>query len=855
MTTAKLCRNLLTHTIVIMALISWLAFPAFCVDADDSQIFISGFNAYQQKDYKNTIAKMNEVLQKYPDTPLRDMSLFWLARAHFKNGSKRDAARTMAQFTKEYPDSPLKNTVEEELLNLSARYARGEKITNETAAKASAVALRNDDSARAEKERIATAKAEEQRRIAAKAEQERIAALKAEEQRQTAIKAEEARLAAVKAAEEQAAAAKVDEQRRAAAKAEQDRIAALQAKDERIAARKAEDQRLAAIKAEEARLATAKAAEENTAAARADKQRRAAAKAKQDRIAAIQAEEARIAAQKDKEEELQRVAAEKQASEKSAKKAALREKAIAQYKSIIQNYPDSKAAQSAAAKLQEMGITVAIPAKTEPKPEENAQVFRLEVAQFAAFEFRLTPSARAYEVGQRVLIPFEITNRGNGNDAFHLESGFPAIFNASFAAATNPNQPINQTASLTPGETFRGVVALIIPAASIDGLRITHPVKAASSITSEASQSREVNLVAAAPLLRAVIKANKPDLLPGEKVTYRVAILNVGSTAAQDINFKLNFPPQLEPVDYAAAGFRQELKSALVMDGMGLKSGESREFNITFQLKDDSLAGQELLCHAELNNKRLKTTAAFVSNVVNVKPQHGLLVRSANEQIVVVPGQTVNIPFVITNNGNIREKINVTNITKGTSAIVVFHDLNRDGIRQAGEPEVKEIGPLEPKEEAHIVAEVKTLRSAADNSAGNVQISFSSAAAPAGIAQASTRLIYSRPVLQLALTGRDSRLKPGDIASFDLDITNRGSNLARIVDLQSSWPEQLELIAAEPANSAASNGKIFWNFKELGAGEKRTIKVSFRVKPGIGVGTSVRVTNILKYEDQQGNRY
>jgi hypothetical protein len=102
---------------------------------------------------------------------------------------------------------------------------------------------------------------------------------------------------------------------------------------------------------------------------------------------------------------------------------------------------------------------------------------------------------------------------------------------------------------------------------------------------------------------------------------------------------------------------------------------------------------------------------------------------------------------------------------------------------------------------------------------------------------------------------RDGRLKPGEVASFDLTISNLGSNLARVVELQGTWPDQLELIAADPSNSRAANGNMLWRFSEVGAGEKRTIKVSFRVKTGTGVGTSIQVKNLLSYEDQLGNRY
>lgn len=925
MISLKLCRNTIIRLLVVFVIISSLAIPpAFCQESEDSQVFIAGFNAYQQKDYASAIAKMNEVLQKYPDTPLRDMALFWLSRSYFKAGNQNAAARYLSQFSKEYPDNPLKGTVEEELLALTARYEKGEKLPegpqptkqpDRVAVKAEQERIAAEQSAKlkAEQSRIAAVKAEEarlaaaaaetarvaalkqtedkaaaekkeQERLAAvKAEQERIAALKAEEARLAVAAAESARVAAFKQAEEKAAAEKKEQERLAAVKAEQERIAAEQsakarAEQERIAAVQAEEARRAALaaaeKKEQGRLAAVKAEQERMAAVQAENARLAAAaesvrvdtlkqaeakaaaeKKEQERVAAAKKERERLAAIKAEEEQL--LAAQKAAEDKvRSEKSALREKAIALYKSIIDKYPGSSAAVSAAAKLRELGLTVALPqvAAAEPIPE-NAQILRLEVAQYAGFEFNLLARPEAFHVAQRINVPFEITNRGNGNDAFYLESAFPAEFKARFAAAASPDAVINQTPELAQGETFKGVISLVIPAASIDGLRIVHPVKAASRLMAEASQSREIRLIASAPLLRAVLKTDKTQPLPGEKIVYHIAVLNVGSTAAKDVTFRLNFPPQLEPVDYAAAGFKQEMKSALVFDGLQINSGESRELSVVFQLKDDSLAGQELATRAELINNQLNTTAAFVSNMAFVQPRRAILVRTGSERLMVIPGQTISVPFVVTNNGNVREKFRIASIVKGAQDAVIFHDLNRDAIRQASEPVITEIGPLAPKEEASIVVEIKTPRSAGDGSEGSVLLTFNSEGDAASSASGSTQLMYSRPVLQMAMAGRDGRLKPGEVASFDLAITNKGSNLARVVELQSAWPEQLELVAADPANSTISSGNIIWRFKELGAGEKRSIKVSFRVKSGTGVGTNIQVKNILTYEDQLGNRY
>lgn len=971
MISLKLCRNSLIRFLAALALISSLLVPpVYCQETEDSQVFISGFNAYQQKDYTSAVEKMSEVLQKYPDTPLRDMAIFWLARAYYKAGNQQEAARYMSQFSREYPDNPLRGTVEDELMALTSRFEKGEKLSTAAApqkpsasqvaaqkAKAEKERLAREQADKerlareqAEKERLAAQKAEQERLAAAKAEEERaaaaakaetarLAALKAEEERKATLKAEQeraaavaaetARQAALKQQQEQAAteqqrlaqekiaqakreselklaAINAEEERKAAEKAESERLAQLKIEQERIAAEKAEKARLAAEEAEKARLAQAqqekqrlaqeKAEQQRLAQLKAEQERSAAEKVEKERLAAEAADKARLAKARQEQErkaseqaaaqaeaarlaaatkEKERIAAEQAAAraeeqqlarqreeteKKRSAKAVLREKAIEQYKATIEKYPDSSAAVTAAAKLKELGVAVALPPKSaavvvkSADQQGSSQVIRFEVGQYAGFEFNLLDHPAAFEVAKRVSVPFEVINRGNGADSFSLESGFPAEFNAAFAAASAPDKPINQTPSLAPGESFKGLLSLNIPAASIDGLRISHPLKAVSRFMPEASQSRAVNLTASAPLLRAVLKTDNTQPLPGDKVTYRIALLNVGSTAGESISMRLSFPPQLEPSDAAAAGLRVDGRN-LVLDNLRLNSGESRELTVAFQLKHDSLAGQELLCRTDLTNNPLRTTASFVSNIARVKQTRGIRVKAASEQIVAIPGQTVAVPFTVTNTGNSREKFKIATMVSGSRSTSVFHDLNRDGAKQANEPAITEIGPLEPQEEAAILVEVATDRSTADKSQGDIQIVFTQDGDKAITATGSTRLIYSRPVLQMAVTGRSGRLIPGEVAAFDLTITNQGSNLAKVVELQSVWPEQLELIAADPANSSAVAGNIVWKFRELGAGEKRSIKVSFRVKPGTGLGTNIQVTNTLKYEDQQGNRY
>jgi uncharacterized repeat protein (TIGR01451 family) len=836
----KLCHTFLFRLLVVLVIISSLVIPsAYCLESEDSQIFITGFNAYQQKDYVTSIDRMNEVLQKYPGTPLRDVTLFWLSRAHYKAGNLQEAARSFSLFSKEFPDNPLIGTVEDELVTLTTRYEKGENLSAHAGEKPAATG----DIARN-----------------VKSEGDRVAAARAEEAQLVSITAaEEAHVAAVRQVEEKTAREQKEREQ------ERERIAAVTAEQKRIAEKtekleNTEQQRIAAIKAEESKIAAERVQQERQAGVKAEQERNEAVRVETAKQAAAVAESTRLKALKAetvRKAEETSAAQQKNAEENSrAAKAAFREKAINQYKIIIDKYPSSKAAATAAAKLREFGIIIALPVKAAEAPlPENAQVLRLEVAQFAGFEFSLSSHSVAYTVARPISIPFEVINRGNGTDSFLLASAFPAEFKVRFTATTGSDESISQTPDLAPGEVFKGVINLVIPATSIDGMRISHPVKVTSRLLAEASQSREVKLLSSAPLLRAVVRTEKTAPLPGEKILYRVAVLNVGSAAAENATFRLNFPPQLKPVDFTAAGFRHDGKLALTLDSLQVNSGQNREFTVAFQLLEDSLAGQELTIRAELVNVPLKTALVFVSNASYVEPKRGVALRSSSERLTAIPGQVIAVPFIVTNSGNIREKFRIASVVTGAQDSTVFLDLNRDGVRQSGEPLVTEIGPLAPGEEAGIVVEVTSPKTAADGSQGTLQVTAASEGNSSRTASGATVLNYSRPVLKMVMAGRDGRLKPGDVASFDLTISNSGSNLARVVELQSAWPQQLEMIAAEPATSTVTGGDIIWRFKEVGAGEKRSIKVSFRVKPGTGVGTAIQVKNVLTYEDQLGSRY
>ena len=754
-----------------VVLLSLLATPAFPVEYQDSQIFISGFNAYQSKNYQGAIDNMSQVLQKYPDSPLRDMAIFWLARANYKAGHRKEAAQYMAQFYKEYPNSPLKNTVEPELAKLAAAYAKGEPLPA---------------GAEPAEEKVVTASSADAGVAAEKADSERLAA-------------------------EKAFAEKAESEKRAAA-------------DEKAASDTAWQERVTAEK-----TASEKAAAKKSSAAKAALVKVTKAKRPEPTAYPLKAQNA----------------------------TAMREKAIAAYKTVIDKYPGSRAATVAAAKLKELGIAgpSARARSAASISGANAQIMTLEVEQFADCALNLLSTGQTYPLGKRFSIPFELVNQGNGLDSFSLDSGFPQEYDIRFASSAAPETYINVTPQLVPGETFNGLVTGMIPGNSIDGQQAAFPIKATSLFAQDVSQSREIALMASAPLLRAVINPDKGTVLPGDTVVYHIALLNAGSSDAGNVTLSLDYSPHYEPIDLASSGFHQGPKGALVIEGQKINTGESKDYTVVFDVREGAPARQDLALRAIVINAELNIRESFLSAATVVQEISGVSARANTERAIVIPGQTITIPVVVTNTGNIREAFRIRSDVPAGLTCRYFQDKERNGRRAPDATPVTLIGPLEPREEAYLMMVLTTPQSAQDASEILVNTAVESENNKGQTGAVTVSLRFARPIIELSMSGKGGKLKPAEISSFDFTVVNRGSNLAKAVEIRSILPDNLEILAADVPFVPAGNGEYLWNFAELGAGEKRLVKVSFRVKTGIPVGTNIQIKNIVTYEDQLGNRY
>ena len=166
--------------ILALSIVLMVLAPGYSAEIDDSTVFIDAFNAYQKNDYLLAIEKCDQLNQVFPDSPLRDVTLLLVARASLKSGDNERAAKSIAQFTSEFPENSLRTSVEEELKVLASRRQKGEVLAADIPLQNAARKVSSDRMARERAE----LKREMEGAAEAKTEQERLARVKLEENRE-----------------------------------------------------------------------------------------------------------------------------------------------------------------------------------------------------------------------------------------------------------------------------------------------------------------------------------------------------------------------------------------------------------------------------------------------------------------------------------------------------------------------------------------------------------------------------------------------------------------------------------------------------------------------------------------------
>lgn len=286
---------------------------------------------------------------------------------------------------------------------------------------------------------------------------------------------------------------------------------------------------------------------------------------------------------------------------------------------------DQLAIERAAAERVERERLAQERAEHERLAREKAEAARREQERLAAikaardavrFSIELPDGELVAESGVTARIPFELINRGTGGEEFSLEGIFPAGLQGSLVAVDEGGKTLSKVL-LQPKEGLKGLVTFTLPGDRVDGSRQGLSIRAASVKFNDLVQSKNVQILAQAPLLRAVAKLQRPLVATGEKLSYRVTILNLGSKPAKEVDLRIALPNQLKLTE-AGDGCWIENEQLAACRISNIANGQLSERTLAVAVRDKA-TGQNLRGTVEVLQTVLQTKESFSGAGFSIK--------------------------------------------------------------------------------------------------------------------------------------------------------------------------------------------------------------------------------------------
>ncbi len=501
-------------------------------------------------------------------------------------------------------------------------------------------------------------------------------------------------------------------------------------------------------------------------------------------------------------------------------------------------------------------VSVPIPARIQPIDKtlldqpSLAEGFFLAIPQIAEFQVEPSLIEKRGSPGEEVAFVVMITNKGNAEDAFTLESTFPGEFVPAFFPdeGGKSSEEVRTTPSLQPNQSFRVKLRVRYPA-GIGGRR-TFEVKVASRF--DRSRFQSVTVVAAGPILQGEHLVNKGNVRPGEEVRYTFLLKNL---AADVIGGKVNYvyhpalvfrtaSPQAERVDPGNYSISWKLPR--------IEAKSTQKIEIAFQVGERADASLQILNRGffsptdaswqELTQLSPAVTVSQISSVRVDGPKDVLNVTSKNAFF---------LPFTLTNLGNGGD---VFMLKSGGYPLTFYYDRNRDRSYQPGEPVVTETPLLGPGEDFPILTGLK-VPAGHDGEKFDVGMEAQSKRDNKVTVSASRTLLLSRPMLVVNTEMQPRDNLPSGTFAYQVTVTNTGSGLAKNVVMTEHLPAELVFVRGNPDPVEGGGKKWVWKLPELGPRQKTTFAIRFQIQSGLRAGTMVQKQTEVYYQDFNGNVY
>jgi uncharacterized repeat protein (TIGR01451 family) len=511
------------------------------------------------------------------------------------------------------------------------------------------------------------------------------------------------------------------------------------------------------------------------------------------------------------------------------------------------------------------GQVSAAPSGTTLDPSQPQSGFSLTVRQVPDLNLLLRRTALAAQPGQAIQLPLVITNAGNKEDQFRLETDLPAEYQPSFSqSGTDSGMPIFVTPEMTRGSNLEVILNIRIPDNIADNSQQRFLVRAASQANSTIVKVADASLTVVAAALAATSNVAQESVMPGDTFTQRISVRNQGSASARGTRADFVFSPDFELVSATPAPINYDRPSRTAIWSLGdLESRDNREITVTLRAVPDALAAtSRAIGRGTMRTTSLTTPSNFDGPAIAVGRVARAQVESVSTGLTATPGDTIYIPFFVRNPSNYPESFSMQLTAPGAPAATIYADTNGDGQHQEGEPSVTQTAALEPRGGQYpVLLRVDIPRSTPDRQQFAYNLVTRAINAPGGrvASEASTVLTVATPRVRVRAELGNSEPAPGDTIFYRLVLVNDGGGLAKNLAVTEFLPEALEFVSSNPSlnlQDAPGNARSFvWRVPELAPGDTSVLLVTVRLRSNIPAGTTITPRHALTYQDTNANSY
>jgi uncharacterized repeat protein (TIGR01451 family) len=507
-------------------------------------------------------------------------------------------------------------------------------------------------------------------------------------------------------------------------------------------------------------------------------------------------------------------------------------------------------------------VSTTPPVTSSAPGEQGGAAFT--VKQVPNLALALRRANLAASPGQSVQLPLSVTNAGNKEDQFRLETDLPAEFQPTFSLASGGQDtglPILVTPQLARGQTLDVLLNIRVPETASDGMQRRFIVRAASQADFQISRVSDASMSVVAAALAGASAVARDSVQPGETFTQTISVRNRGSAAARSARADFVFSPDFELVNADPLPIAYDRDSRTAVWSLGdLDASAGREIKLTLRAVPDALAANRSVGRGIMRTQSLPVPSNFDGPTINVGRIPRARAEAVSAGLTTTPGDIIFMPFNVRNPGNYPESYALSITAPGAPNAVIYADTNGDGQHQDGEPTVTQTAALEPRGgQFPLLLRVEIPRTTADRQQFAYNLVARAMQSNRAASEATTVLTVAAPRVRVRTEQVTDETAPGDVSFYRLVLINEGGGLAKNLSITEVLPAGLQLIETNPKLESQTAGdgsqRVVWRVSELAPGDTAVLLVTVRLRADLAAGGTITTTRAWVYQDTNGNTY